>query len=475
MAVKKETKKNASTIKHKDIEVGVEANLSKRKVEMEITNPFSAGIDVGSRFHCVAIGQGESDVRTFGVYTADLHSLCEWLMSEGITTVALESTGSYWKQLFVLLEDYGLNPILVCGHYTKRQKKTDVKDARWIQKLHSMGLLPNSYQPDSFTEEIRTYSRHRQGLLANASDYIRKMQKALRLMNLRLDVAISDITGKSGKAIIEAILAGERDAKKLASLADKNIRKSTPEELIQALTGVWKEAYLFELRQCYTLYKTFLAQIEECDLAIATALEQEILDKEIQTGVQRKDYTPTKRKKKNKNSPKMDVQQLAYQLTDGIDLSEIEGVSEGTILTILSEVGCDLSDFPSAKAFTSWLRLCPNNRLSGGKILSKHTPPHKHRIAQALQSAANVIGNKIKTGYLHAFFQRVQFKKGQAHAIVATARKLGVIIWNMLTKKQAYNPQNEQAYNDNIRSQTLKNLNKKIRRMGIKPEELAFS
>lgn len=466
-------KSSTKVLKTKDLPEAKLHKASGSKVEMEVVNPHAAGVDVGSRFHCVAVGQQEGDVRSFGVYTADLHELCKWLVSCGIQTVALESTGSYWKQLFVMLQDYGLNPILVCGQYTKRQKKTDVKDACWIQKLHMFGLLPNSFQPDNFTEEVRTYSRHRQGLLDNASDYIRKMQKAMRLMNLRLDVAISDITGLSGRAIIDAILEGERNAEKLAELAHKSVKKSK-EEIAQALTGFWKESHLMELRQSYEIYQFFHSKIAECDKAIEVALETQISQEEQETGAQRKEYN-TKRKKRNKNAPNMDIQALSYQLTDGIDISAIEGVSANTLLTLIAEIGCNVSAFPSAKAFASWLRLSPNNRISGGKLLSKHTPPYKHRIAQALQAAAKVIGNQVKTGYLHQFFQRVVFKKGQASAIVATARKLAVIIWNMLAKKQPYNPPKEQEYNDNIRKQTLKNLNNKIRKLGIKPDELAFA
>ncbi|MEY4925594.1 MAG: hypothetical protein RI894_30, partial [Bacteroidota bacterium] len=195
--------------------------VGKKAAELSVVNPKAAGIDVGSRSHYVAIGQEASDVREFGVYSDDLHTLCKWLQSEGITAVALESTGSYWQNLFLLLQDYGLNPILVSGKFTKnvQGKKTDVQDCQWIQKLHTFGLLPNSFQPDNFTEQVRQYARHRQGLLENGADYIKKMQKALRLMNIRLDIAVSDVTGESGQAIIKAVIEGKSDAAYLASLA----------------------------------------------------------------------------------------------------------------------------------------------------------------------------------------------------------------------------------------------------------------
>jgi transposase len=179
----------------------------KKEASMPIINAYAAGIDVGSRSHFVCVGQGTDDVREFGVYSEDLHALCQWLVAEQITSVALESTGTYWQNLFVMLQDYKLNPILVSGKFTKnvQGKKTDVLDCQWIQRLHTMGLLPNSFQPDLFTEVLRQYTRHRQSLIENCADYIKKMQKSLRLMNIRLDVAISDVTGESGTAIINSI------------------------------------------------------------------------------------------------------------------------------------------------------------------------------------------------------------------------------------------------------------------------------
>lgn len=448
----------------------------KKKVEsLPLVNPHAAGIDVGSKSHFVAVGQGTDDVREFGVYSDDLHTLCRWLKSEEVTTVALESTGSYWQNLFILLQDYGLEPILVSGKFTKnvQGKKTDVLDCQWIQRLHCLGLLPNSYQPSNDTEKLRQYSRHRQGLIENASDYIKKMQKALRLMNIRLDIAISDVTGKSGKAMIEAIIGGEKDPSVLASLANYRVRKSK-EEVERALTGVWKEEYVFELRQSYELYKFFHAKIEECDKAIEKCLIARIEDNEKVDGEVRPDYNKKERKKQNKNTPKIDVEKLAFQLTGGIDLSAIDGVSAMTILSIISEIGVDVSDFPTARHFTSWLRLVPKNKVSGGKILSSHTPKRKHRLALALERAANVIGHNLKEGALHQFFQRIKYKKGNMQAVVATARKLAVIVWHMLSKNEQYKPVEDAVYKDKVRAQVLKNLQRKMKAFNVKPEEISF-
>ena len=209
----------------------------------QVLNPNAAGIDVGSRFHWVSIGQDIGMSKEFGVFTEDLHSLCNWLQSHEIKTVAMESTGHYWKQLFVMLQSYGFEVYLVNASYTKNirnRKPSDMGDSQWIWKMHSVGLLPSSYQPDYFTEELRSYVRHRKRLLEGASRSVNRIQKILILMNIQLPVVISDVTGKSGSQIIEAILQGERDACRLASLADSRIRadKST---LIKSLTGFWKE------------------------------------------------------------------------------------------------------------------------------------------------------------------------------------------------------------------------------------------
>jgi transposase len=447
-----------------------------QEVSMSVVNPRAAGIDVGSKSHWVAVGQGTEDVQEFGVYSDDLHELCKWLKFKQIQTVALESTGTYWQNLFVMLQDYGLNPILVSGKFTKnvQGKKTDVKDCQWIQRLHLLGLLPNSYLPDSFTEKVRQYSRHRQGLIFNAADYIRKMQKSLRQMNIRLDIAISDVTGETGMAIIKAIIGGETNPKKLAQLRNYRIRKPI-EELERALNGIFKAEYIFELKQSVELYEFFQAKIAECDKAIEQLLLEKIEDNEKQDGVQRRDFDKKDRKKKNKNSIDTDIEKLAFQLSDGIDLSEIDGVSSSTILAIISEIGMDVSDFPSAKHFTSWLRLSPNNKVSGGKVLSSRTSKKKNYLSRAFQRAANAVGSNLKKGPLFQFFNRIKAKKGHSGAIVATARKIATIVWNMLSKKEAFNYETDENYQTKIRQNSIKNIQRKLKNMNIQAHELVFN
>jgi len=253
---------------------------------MPVINSSAAGIDVGSKSHFVAIGQEKDDVREFGCYTKDLHELCNWLKSVSVTTVALESTGSYWRPLFLLLQAYELNPVLVNGKYTKnvKGKKTDVLDCQWIQKLHTMGMLEGSFIPDLFTETLRQYCRHRRSLVEDAAAYVNRMQKALLLTNIRLDKALTDITGRSGRNIIEAIIAGERDPETLASLVRGGVKKSR-EEIVLALTGDWREEYLFELRQSYEIYCNFYQKITECDVQIENLLNVKIKENEMIDGV----------------------------------------------------------------------------------------------------------------------------------------------------------------------------------------------
>lgn len=448
----------------------------KEEITMAIVNPNAAGIDVGSRSHFVAVGQGADDVREFGVYSDDLLALCLWLKEKGVTAVALESTGTYWQNLFVALMDHGLNPILVSGKFTKnvQGKKTDVQDCQYIQKMHTMGLLPASYQPSSEVEQLRQYTRHRQSLIESGADCIKKMQKAMRMMNIRLDIAISDVTGQSGKAIVQAIIAGKTDAKYLACLANYKIQKSK-EELERALTGIWKAEYVMELKHSFELYEFYHQKVAECDAAIEALLEKQIEDNEKKDGEQRPQMERTERKKQNKNRPKMDIERLAFQLTGGIDLSKIDGVSGQTLLSVISEIGSEVDKFPTAKHFASWLRLAPNNRKTGGKVKSSHTPKRKNRLSLALQRAANVIGNNLKEGALHQFFVRIKIKKGYMEALVATARKLAVIIWNMLSKKEQYQPSEDAAYTEKLKVQAIKNMQKKLKRLNISPEELVFN
>lgn len=245
----------------------------KETVQFSLANPHAAGIDVGSRSHWVCCGEGKEKARQFGVFTSCLHEMAQWLEANGVKTVAMESTGFYWKPLFLILQAYGFEVLLANATQTKnvQGRKSDLRDCQWIWQLHSVGFLSASFQPDAFTEELRAYTRHRKSLIEGASRYVSKMQKALTMMNIQLPVVLTDITGKSGRAIIEAILSGERDGKKLAELADSKV-KAPKERIAEALTGWWHEQYLFELGQCWELYEFHQRQIGACDLKIESSL-----------------------------------------------------------------------------------------------------------------------------------------------------------------------------------------------------------
>jgi transposase len=446
--------------------------MKKQVEKLSVVNPRSAGIDVGSRTHMVAIGQNAEDVREFGVYSENLENLCHWLTENKIYSVAMESTGSYWKVLFDTLQAKGFEVMLVNGQQTKNVKgrKTDIQDCQWIQKLHSLGLLSGSFLPDHFTEQLRTYFRHRQYLLEQAADYIKKMQKSLRLLNIRLDIAINDISGHSGQDITRAILNGERDAGVLASLANFRIKKSK-EELKRALTGNWRNDHLYELKDSFEMYHIFHAKVDDCDREIEQFIQQELGSKDVY-GMN--ELNVRTKKKANKNSPKFDVRTLGYYLHNGVDIMEIEGVSHSTLLCFMAEVGNNINKFPTANQFASWLRLHPNRKVSGGKVLSSRTPKGSNLFSSALKRAANVIGN-LNEGALSLFFKRIAYRKGRMAAITATARKLSVIIWNMMVKKSCYAPIETENYQKQVRLKQIKILEQKIRKMEIKPHEINFA
>ena len=438
---------------------------------LDVVNPQAAGIDVGSRSHYVAIGQTDEDVKEFGVYNEDLIALAQWLLDNEVKTVAMESTGTYWQSLFTTLQSVGLEVILCNGKFTKniKGKKTDVKDCQWIQKLHTLGLLSGSFLPDEATEQLRTYCRHRANLLEQAADTSRKMQKYLRLLNLRLDVVVKDVTGLTGLTIIDAICKGEISPEKLASFRHGNCKKSE-QEIAKALQSNGRKDFLFSLTHEYQLYQIFQEKIKECDQQIQKLLNEQIKNDENK----KQHYIDGKvHKRINKNNPDININLLSYQYFEGVDLLAIEGVSHSTVLTLMSEVGCGINKFESAKQFASWLRLAPNNKISGGKILSNRIPKGSNRLKIALRNAANAIGN-LKDTALSNFFKRIAFRKGRTSAISATARKLAVIIWNMLVKKVPYKPDTDYEFLDQKRKRKVMEMKKLIHKFDITPEDLGL-
>ena len=437
----------------------------KKKIQLEIVNPNAAGIDVGSRSHFVSIGQSLEEVNEFGVYAEDLKNLSAWLLNNNIDTVALESTGDYWQNVHAQLISDGFEVVLVNGKFTKniKGKKTDVLDCMWIQKLHALGLLSGSFLPDDVTMQLRTYCRQRLNMLRWAAQASSKMQKYLKFLNFRLDVVVSDVCGLTGLKIITAICDGNLNPKELAKMRHYNCRKSE-EEIEKALHGNNRKEYLFGLKQEFESYQFFKQKIKECEEQIKEFLENYFLSQEFPI-----DDMPSKKpyKRVNKNAPKnIDLNVASYQYFGGVDLMAIEGVSHSTLLTLMSEIGPDgIKKFATPKQFASWLRLAPNNKISGGKTLSNRTPRGSGRLKIALRNSANAIGN-LKEGQLAKFFKRIAYKKGRQIAITATARKLAIIIWKMVTNKEEYKPTEGHMFLDEKRKLGIvKRMRKKIAKL----------
>lgn len=446
----------------------------KKKIQMDIINPNSAGIDVGSKSHFVAVGQGAEDVREFGVYADDLTALCLWLKDHEVITVAMESTGNYWQNLYVELEKHGFQITLCNGKFTKnaKGKKTDVIDCKFIQQLHTLGLLSGSFLPDKTTEELRTYCRQRGNWIELAAEASHKMQKYLKLLNFRLDVVVKDVCGLTGLTIIADICKGNLNPEELAKHRHYNCRKSE-EEIAKALRGNNREDYLFGLNQEHESYQFYQKKIEECDKHIARFLKSQI---NSMPGVKKLKAEKKPYKRINKNAIKnLDLNQVAFKYFNGIDLMAIEGVSHSTVLSVISEIGYDgFKQFPTAKHFASWLRLAPNNKKSGGKYLSRRIPKGSNRLKISLRQAANAIGN-LKDTHLSDFFRRVAFRKGRQAAVSATARKLAVIIWNMVVKRVSYKPPTEYLFLDQKRKMRLvTRIRKNIAKFDLSPEELGI-
>lgn len=434
--------------------------------KMQVLNTNAAGIDVGSRSHFVAVGQEDNQIKEFNVYQSGLTELVVFLKTNQIKTIAMESTGSYWQSLFMLLQSEGFEVILVQGTQTKNLKaKTDVKDAQWIQKLHSLGLLRGSFLPCESTLQIRTLHRHGESLVEESVKYVNKMQKALRLMNFRLDVAISDIVGVSGIRIIKSILSGETSGEKLAENCHKRVKKSK-EEIADALQGKINPELLHELSDCFDIYLFIQEKIKKNSLKI-----NEVLQQQTQEIVLPENIEMVKKNRSRKKEIQLDVQSHCSKLF-GVDLFAIECISEGTVASFLAEVGTDIYKFQTAKQFVSWLRLAPNNKISGGKILSSKTPKGKNKFALTLRNAANSIDRK-KEGYLMLFFKRIAYKKGRGAAITATARKIAIIMWNMIVKRTHYSPVNTEEYIQEMKTKKILQINKMIKKYKIETNYLS--
>jgi transposase len=428
---------------------------------IETINPNAAGIDIGSEKHYVAVSaeRSEKAVRSFGCYTPDLVEMAEWLKACGITTVAMESTGVYWIPVYQVLEQHGLDVKLVDARHVKNVpgRKTDVVDCQWIQQLHSYGLLRGCFIPKAEIAVLREYCRHRAELVESSSKEILHMQKSLEQMNLHLHKVLSDITGVSGMKIIRAIVSGERNAKVLARMRDPRV-KAGEEEIVKALSGNYREEHLFTLEQAVALYDVFQSKMRECDQRIEEYLRR------FDDKADPQDFEP-KSTSRRKNEPHFDLDRQLYRVT-GVNLVAIDGISSLTAQTVASEIGFDVSSFPTEKHFVSWLTLCPENRITGGKVKKRGTRKSSNRLATGLRLAAQSLHHSNSA--LGAFFRRIKARHGAPKAITATARKLACLIYRMLKYGTGYVDDGQQKYEQRYQEQQIKSLQRRATALGYK-------
>ncbi len=432
---------------------------------LEQINLNAAGIDIGGEEVYVAVpkGRDEESVRSFLTFTVDLHQLADWLAACGIETVAMESTGVYWIPLYEILESRGFEVYLVNARHIKNVsgRKSDVLDCQWIQQLHTYGLLQPSFRPREQICAIRSLVRHRDMLIKYRSAHIQHMQKALTVMNVRLTNVLSDITGVTGMKIIRSIVAGERNPEVLASYRHSSCAKSEP-EIAKSLEGNYKREHLFSLKQALELYDFYDQQLHACDVELE-ALYQEF-DLPDEPGTPPPDPRKTKRRK---NQPYFDLSQSLYRMT-GIDLTQVDGLDALTVQTILSEIGTDVSPWPTVKHFASWLRLSPNNKVTGGKVKQRGTLPSQNRANTAFRVAAQSLARSDCA--LGAFYRRIRARHGGPKAVTATAHKLARIVYFILKNRQPYHDPGADYYEEQYRIRAIRNLQRRASKLGMRLE-----
>lgn len=433
-------------------------------LRLEVVNSNAAGIDISPKEMqvCVPVDRAENSNRKFGVYTEDLNNIVEWLKSCHIDTVAMESTGVYWLPIFRVLKDSGFDVILVNASDVKNYsgRKTDASDAEWLMMLHSYGLLKPCFQPENIARTMRSLIRHRDNLIHSATREVLHLQKAMEQMNLKLDNVFSDILGKSGQAIIKAILDGERDPKKLSALADSRCRTSKA-EIEKSLQATWDEEHLFEMKQSNSLYHTYQQLIMECDTKIneiATRYAAMVDAPKVQ-------LLRSEKRNAKKNLIGFDVEKAAYELW-GVNVMRIPGMSRGSLMRLLGELGADFTDkFPTVKHFVSWANLVPNNKISGGALLSSKVPKKKNPVGIVFRQAANTL--KAAKCPLGDYFRHMRAKGGYLQAMVATGKKLATIFYTMIQCKVEYD---EDVYRKHRKTE-LQNkvlyLQKRLQRMEL--------
>jgi transposase len=424
----------------------------------EVVNPHAAAIDVHSDNHVVCVGLDQ--VQTFGAYTVDLRAIADHLKQHGVTTVVLESTGVYWIPLFELLEGRGFEVFMIepsQGSHCGARPKTDAADCQWLQRLHTFGLLRPSFRPPESVLALRGYWRQRQMQVRYAASHVQHIQKALEQMNVKLTEVAEDIMGVTGRRIIAALLGGERDAKKLASLRDPGCKK-TEEEYAKALEGSWRPEHLFALKQAFALYQFHHEQMAECDQRVAEELAR------LPNRASDKQFQPRPRRCGRKsNEVRFNATEPLFKAL-GVDLTLIDGIEVNTALVILAEIGVDVSRFPTEKHFASWLRLSP--QLAESNYTQKKRSPRrgKSRLAQALRMAAQAVSRTKTT--LAVFYHRIKGRLGGRGAITATAHKLAVLVYRLLKHGVEYVRQSLEKYAAQVKEQMERSLRRKASLLG---------
>jgi transposase len=434
-------------------------------LSLEVVHPDAAGIDIGNESHYVAVppGADSQPVRRFGCTTAELKAMAQWLKQCGIRTVAMQSTGVYWIAVYDILEAAGFEVYLVNARETKNLpgRKSDVQESQWLMKLHTYGLLRNSFRPVQEIRTLRTYWRQRNDLVQAAGRHIQRMQKALTQMNIQLANVLSDVSGMTGQTIIEAILAGERDPHKLAEFRDPRV-KASKHEIARSLEGNWEEDLLFVLKQEQDAYEFCQKQMLECDRQVEQYLQQRE-DRSKGTPLP-EEKRKGRLKKKKGNAPQFDLRGELFRMS-GADLTQIDSIDIMTATTILSEVGWDVGKWETEDHFVSWLRLCPDNRISGDKIIGKGRLPTKNRVSIALKMAASTLWRS--NTYLGAQFRRFRTKLGSPIAIKAMAAKLARLVYRMLRYGMKYVDQGAKFYETQHRNLQIKQLKWRAAKLGF--------
>jgi transposase len=459
------------------MEASMKARKTKAKdlkwAELPQINLNAAALDISSSeiVACVPHDRAEQPIRVYDSYTPDLHALAKWLKECRIDTVAMEATGVYWIPVFEVLEEYGFRLYLVNARHFKNApgRKSDISDAQWLQTLHSYGLLRGSFLPDGVWRTLRAYWRQRMTLIEHRAPHIQHMQKAMQQMNLQLAKVLSDITGVTGKQIMRAIVAGERDPQKLTEYRDRRCARSA-EEIAKALTGNYREEHIFALKQALALYDFYTTQIAECD----AEMERQYQKMPDVTGPDGTPLPPLgpdpKPKSHSKNAPGFDARAHLYRVT-GVDLVAVTGLEQSTVQTIISEIGTDMSRWRTEKHFCSWLGLAPHNDITGFKIIRSKTLKQHNRARQAFRMAAQSVSRSASA--YGAFFRRLASHIGVEQATVATAHKIARTVYAMLKKRTPFQEMGADEYEQRYQARAIARLRKKAHALGyqLTPQE----